>query len=869
MSVEQTIRQQVLPWIAYPGVVALAIVIHLWMNRQGFALPVSTYVPVITGALLITALEVLIPYRREWHPSLGEVKQDAMYTVLVQIVLPRLLSFAVALWLLRAFDLRDNAVIDIWVHDWPIALQVVVMIIGAEFLRYWVHRLAHTWSPLWRLHAVHHSPDKLYWLNTGRFHPLEKAIQFLFDSLPFILMGVSAEVLALYFVFYATNGFFQHSNIHLKFGFLNYIISTAELHRWHHARDIKESSNNYGNNVIIWDLVFGSWFLPRDRQVSELGLFNTYYPMRFVEQLKTPFTAAVDKKDIPLLGFSAYLNNVKVQLGIWLAKYGYMKPLVHALDDPMKYQQACLQKIIRENSETDYGKEHHFSTIRYHEDFAKQVPIQDYESLRPYIEKQELEKVPALTAHQPHYYAQTSGTTGQPKFIPVTRDTQAQHQRSLAIFACVQQQVQRHSFSGNLLTIPGPYDEGTLPGGSTVGSVSGLMYREMPDYLQAKYVVPEAVFGLKDHHLKYLLILRLALQHKNLTYMVSANPSTFLKLAEVMKVELVSLADDIEQGTFSQMKDLPGEAQEVIHSYLLKNPARADELRSVAKEQSPLRFADMWPNLRLLVTWTGGSCGIAVSSLRSLLPSDTKILELGYLSSELRATITLADTGNAGVPTLQDNYFEFIETGQYDEGIRETVGLDKLETGKQYYLIVTTPAGLYRYFMNDIVEVTGFKRQTPLLRFVQKGKGVTNITGEKLTEHQLMEAVEKAREQFQLELSFYMALACVEQSHYELYIEPVEEKTATGQAIDLSAFAETVDNILMETNNEYESKRNSGRLGMVKVRLLKPGTREAFKTHYVSKGQRESQFKTVLLQYRSDIDFPFDRYCIETGENQQ
>ncbi|WP_455217424.1 GH3 family domain-containing protein [Kaarinaea lacus] len=864
MSVEPVIRQQVLPWIAYPGVVALAIILHLWMNQLGVALPVSTYVPVIIGALLITALEVLIPYRREWHPTIGEVKQDALYTVLVQIVLPRLLSFAVALWLLRTVNGNDAAVLDIWVHDWPIALQVVVMIVSAEFLRYWVHRLAHTWSPLWRLHAVHHSPGKLYWLNTGRFHPLEKAIQFLFDSLPFILMGVSAEVLALYFVFYATNGFFQHSNINLKFGFLNYIISSAELHRWHHARDIKESSSNYGNNVIIWDLVFGSWFLPKDRQVSELGLFNTHYPMRFMEQLKTPFTAAVDKKDIPLLGLNAFMNNVKVQIGIWLAKYGYMKPLLRALDEPTKHQQACLQKIIRENRATDYGKAHHFSSIRNHDDFIEQVPIQEYESLRPYIEKQEQEKCPALTADQPHYYAQTSGTTGQPKYIPVTKNSQAQHQRSLAIFACVQQQVQRHCFSGNLLAIPGPYDEGTLPGDSTFGSISGLMYREMPDYLRAKYVVPEAVFGLKDHHLKYLLILRLALQYKNLTYMVSANPSTFLKLIEVMKAELVNLADDIERGTFAQVQALPREAREVIKPYLRNNPGRAKELRDIARKQPEMSFADVWPNLRLLVTWTGGSCGIAVSALQSLLPKDTRILELGYLSSELRATITLEDTGNAGVPTLLDNYFEFIETALYDEGVRETIGLDKLEAGKQYYIIVTTPAGLYRYFMNDVVEVTGFKKSTPLLRFVQKGKGVTNITGEKLTEHQLMDAVEKTREQYQIDIVFYLALANVAQSCYELYIELAEELEEV-QTADIHQAAETLDSLLQEGNTEYESKRHSGRLATIRVHLLKPGTAEAFKTHCVKKGQRESQFKTVLLQYRDAVDFPFDSYCIEPG----
>ena len=860
----QQVKKQYLPWVAYPLVISLAISLHIMMTGRDFSLPISTYIPVIVGALLITALEFIIPFRQSWRPAMAEVKNDLLYTVLVQIILPRVLSFAVALILLRTVHETGRGLEGLWIHEWPIALQVVVMIIGAEFLRYWVHRLAHTWSPLWRLHAIHHSPDKLYWLNTGRFHPLEKSLQFLFDSLPFIVMGVSPDVLALYFVFYATNGFFQHSNINLKFGVLNYIISTAELHRWHHARDIKESGTNYGNNVIIWDLVFGSWFLPKERQVENLGLYNDHYPMDFSEQLKTPFTPGIDKQEIPLLGFNAYINNCKTQIGIFIANLMIMRPFLRSLKDPMKCQNNLLLKIICDNSNTDYGRDFQFSNIGSHEDFITHVPIQDYESLRPYIEKQELDKQPSLTVEQPHYYAQTSGTTGKPKHIPVISDTLKQHQRSLAIFACVQNKVQRYSFSGSLLTIPGPYDEGKLPGGTIFGSISGLLYRKMPAYLRKKYVVPEAVFGLKDHDLKYRLLLRLALPHKNLTYLVSANPSTFLKLVEVLNGELTCLVNDIENGSFSGLGDLPDNVSKEVAQHMLAYPERAEELRRLTQKNRAISLADVWPNLRLVVTWTGGSCGIAVSTLKQLLPTYTNILELGYLSSELRATITLPDTGNAGVPTLQDNYFEFIETELYEEGVRETIRLDNLVEGKQYYIIVTTPAGLYRYFMNDIIEVTGFKWRTPLFRFVQKGKGVTNITGEKLTEHQLVGAVEKAKEQYQLDTSFYLALAYPEQSHYELFIEP-----SIGQNTDPLQFAQLVDSLLKKGNIEYESKRSSQRLKSLKVHFLKQGSADAYKAHCVSKGQRESQFKTVLLQYRADIDFSFDKYCINPDTNNE
>ena len=104
-----------------------------------------------------------------------------------------------------------------------------------------------------------------------------------------MILGVGEYVIALYFVFYAINGFFQHSNIELRFGWLNYIISSPQLHRWHHSKLPQESNMNYGNNFIVWDLLFGSYYLPKDREIEDLGLQVTNYPQDFARQLKAPF----------------------------------------------------------------------------------------------------------------------------------------------------------------------------------------------------------------------------------------------------------------------------------------------------------------------------------------------------------------------------------------------------------------------------------------------------------------------------------------------------------------------------------------------------------------------------------------------------
>ncbi|MEQ8288140.1 MAG: sterol desaturase family protein [Gammaproteobacteria bacterium] len=285
--------RSIVAWIAYPLVIILSLIGHRLAIDNGTSLLIATYIPVIAGAIIITLLEYYFPHRQEWRPEQSDVINDGIFMLLVQVLLPRLLIFLIVLLLLNYENVAPNT--SFWPYDAPVFIQTLLMLFTAEFMRYWIHRLSHEWKPLWQFHAVHHSPHKLYWLNVGRFHPIEKSLQFLFDSLPFIVLGVSDQVLGMYFVFYSVNGFFQHCNIELRLGYLNYFISGPELHRWHHSRKAEESNNNYGNNLIVWDLLFGSWFLPRDCLVQELGLINRHYPMSFAHQMGTPFQKGLDK----------------------------------------------------------------------------------------------------------------------------------------------------------------------------------------------------------------------------------------------------------------------------------------------------------------------------------------------------------------------------------------------------------------------------------------------------------------------------------------------------------------------------------------------------------------------------------------------
>ena len=279
---------------SYPAIITLGLTLNMAMTGFGMPVTLASYLSVLLGAVLITLHEIKLPYRVEWKPGAGEVGTDAIFMLTVQIALPVLLSLSVVVFVANQLRTNGLSIQGIWPHHWPVVAQVCLMLLIAEFFRYWLHRAFHKFTPLWRFHAVHHSIHRLYWLNVGRFHPIEKAIQYAADALPFALLGVSNDTLAVYFVFYGLNGFFQHSNCRVCLGLLNYIVSGPELHRWHHSCLAQESDTNFGNNLIVWDIVFGTRFLPNDRDVGPLGLLNRQYPTGFLDQMKTPFIRGLE-----------------------------------------------------------------------------------------------------------------------------------------------------------------------------------------------------------------------------------------------------------------------------------------------------------------------------------------------------------------------------------------------------------------------------------------------------------------------------------------------------------------------------------------------------------------------------------------------
>ena len=271
----------------YPTLVLTAFAGFATLLEAGSPPILAAYLPVFLVGIAVLSLEQQFAERSDWQPTWGDARTDMAFLLLVQGALPRLLT-ATALALL-AERTRDYLPRSPWPHDWPLAIQILLMILIVDFLRYWLHRACHQFPVLWRLHEVHHSPRLLYTLNVGRFHPLEKALHFCLDTVPFLVAGVTAPVIAGYFLLYSVNGFFQHSNLRLRYGPLNYFVGSAETHRWHHARDRATPACNFSNTTIVWDLIFGTWYLPAGKAVGAVGIPDDRYPTGFIAQVGAPF----------------------------------------------------------------------------------------------------------------------------------------------------------------------------------------------------------------------------------------------------------------------------------------------------------------------------------------------------------------------------------------------------------------------------------------------------------------------------------------------------------------------------------------------------------------------------------------------------
>jgi sterol desaturase/sphingolipid hydroxylase (fatty acid hydroxylase superfamily) len=253
--------------------------------------PVTTMAALVLAAYAIIAvLERVLPYRDSWLNSRGDLRTDTAWFatngLLNRMLEPPVLAAAA----LGAARLSGWLGAPMWPADWPWLAQLALALLIAEFFEYWFHRLMHENAFLWRFHATHHSAPRLYWLNAVRFHAVDYIMVGIVKLVPLALLGAGVEIFALVNLFAAVHGSYQHANRPVRLGPLNWIFSMTELHRWHHSRFVSEANHNYGGNLILWDIVFNTRWLPIDREPPEdIGMEEMPdFPTGYFQQLLSP-----------------------------------------------------------------------------------------------------------------------------------------------------------------------------------------------------------------------------------------------------------------------------------------------------------------------------------------------------------------------------------------------------------------------------------------------------------------------------------------------------------------------------------------------------------------------------------------------------
>jgi sterol desaturase/sphingolipid hydroxylase (fatty acid hydroxylase superfamily) len=168
--------------------------------------------------------------------------------------------------------------------SWPIWAQVTFFVITHDLYIYAFHRLQHGSPWLWRLHEAHHSATSVDWLAGSRSHTIEILINQTIEFAPMILLGASPEVPLIKGMIGAVWGMYIHANLNVHTGWLQWVINGPEAHRWHHAVDPEAWNKNFSTKLAIWDRLFGTAYLPKDRKPSGYGLTDVDFPKTYVAQ---------------------------------------------------------------------------------------------------------------------------------------------------------------------------------------------------------------------------------------------------------------------------------------------------------------------------------------------------------------------------------------------------------------------------------------------------------------------------------------------------------------------------------------------------------------------------------------------------------
>lgn len=543
--------------------------------------------------------------------------------------------------------------------------------------------------------------------------------------------------------------------------------------------------------------------------------------------------------------------NARINQALYSTYSALVKPVVNSLDEasrsPRQAQLRRLSAILKKNQSTRFGREHNFAQIKSEADFAKSLPIRDYESFRPYVEDMIAGSGNVLTAEQPFMFATTSGTTGQAKFIPVTKSYMKEYREASIVSGYHLFKNYPGIAAGKALSMFSNASAGRLPSGIPYGAISGAIYQSESAVVK-KYIcaTPYEVALIDDYESRYYTFLRIGLASP-ISIFYTPNPSTINLLCRRLKTFAASLIKDIKDGDINPPTPLPASIKKALADggHLRKDPNRARELDALW-QRNLFKPETIWKDLAVITCWTKGAAGFYLNDFPQTL-GDVPVCDISYCASEGRGTAVLS--ADKQLLALNSHFFEFVPESEIESKNPTVLLADELEVNQNYFVLFTTSGGLYRYNINDVIKVTGKHNNAPLIEFQHKGGNVHSFTGEKLTESHVTQAMKKVCEELNLSIRFFTLIPQFKPDpHYQLWLE-----SNSPDALPTDKIAKFLDVAMGKLNMEYEEKRSSTRLAPVKCHQIESGTYEQLRLHLCAQGTPDIQIKVSHLNPKSDI----------------
>lgn len=268
---------------AYPVIFGSCAIAVLWLAEQGVSPWPSFAAVAALGIIAVALVERVQPYEPAWLQDHDDTVADAVH---LMVNLGLLSATAYLAYATRGLLPPTR----LWPTAWPLWAQVLLAGTLIDLGLYAMHRLSHHIGWLWRLHALHHSSERLYWMNGERRHPLSALCLAGPGIGAVVALGATPLVVTCWLTILAVHLAFQHSNIDYSVGSLRRVLGVAEVHRWHHKREYEDAQVNFGEFWMLWDVLFGT-FVDHPQRVGAdaVGLRERDMPTDYLGQLAWPF----------------------------------------------------------------------------------------------------------------------------------------------------------------------------------------------------------------------------------------------------------------------------------------------------------------------------------------------------------------------------------------------------------------------------------------------------------------------------------------------------------------------------------------------------------------------------------------------------